>query len=417
MLATQSLGGATGRATHRRADRTRSAALLLAGGIYLVAWGFGSRSLYPIATGLALAVVGARIWVEILRQPVSLRRHLGAREYVEGDDVTIGLEASAHRNPGPRTLEVYEQISKLGERRVELNRRGPELHVRYVLPHMSRGRYRFDAVRAVFEDPFGLARAEQSLGAESTLLVYPRLVELERVFSELGATLAGGHVVLRRTAGFDLHSVREYQQGESLRKVHWRTTAKRGELMVKELEDMPHDEIAVLLDADSRAVVGESFDVQVARPGRSCARTRFADAVRCSSITSSPPETCQVGSIDSEWRSALELLASAEPTGKDSLARFLQRDASPAMHAVELVVVTAALEPQLVDALLDRAFARRPASLVLIDASSFNRRSPFRCATLRSCGSRRRRPVVTVQRGDDLAAKLSGLQEAYAVSG
>ena len=80
------------------------------------------------------------------------------------------------------------------------------LHVRYVLPEVPRGRYRFDAVRAVFEDPFGLAHAEQDLGAESTLLVYPRLVELERVFSELGVTLAGGHVVLRRTAGFDLHT-------------------------------------------------------------------------------------------------------------------------------------------------------------------------------------------------------------------
>src|SRR4029453_6584614 len=120
------------------------------------------------------------------------------------------------------------------------------------LPAMPRGRYRFDAVRAVFEDPFGLARAEQTLGAESTLLVYPRLAGLERVFSELGVTMAGGHVVLRRTSGFYLHSVREYQQGESLRKVHWRTTARRGELMVKELEDMPHDEVAVLLDADGR---------------------------------------------------------------------------------------------------------------------------------------------------------------------
>ena len=335
-------------------------ALLLAGGIYLVAWGFGSRSLYPIATGLALAVVGARIWVEILRQPVTLRRHLGAREYIEGDDVTIGLEAKAQRNPGPRTLEVYEQITRLGERRVELNRRGRELHVRYVLPEVPRGRYRFDAVRAVFEDPFGLAHAEQDLGAESTLLVYPRLVELERVFSELGVTLAGGHVVLRRTAGFDLHSVREYQQGESLRKVHWRTTAKRGELMVKELEDMPHDEIAVLLDADSRAVVGESFDVQVRAAGSILRANALRGRRALLSITSSPPETCQVGSIDSEWRSALELLAAAEPTGKDALARFLERDASPALQAVELVVVTAALEPQLVDALLDRAFARRP---------------------------------------------------------
>jgi len=393
-------------------------ALLLAGGIYLVAWGFGSRSLYPIATGLALAVVGARIWVEILRQPFTLRRHLGAREYIEGDDVTIGLEAKAHRNPGPRTLEVYEQITRLGERRVELNRRGRELHVRYVLPDVARGRYRFDAVRAVFEDPFGLAHAEQDLGAESTLLVYPRLVELERVFSELGVTLAGGHVVLRRTAGFDLHSVREYQQGESLRKVHWRTTAKRGELMVKELEDMPHDEIAVLLDADSRAVVGESFDVQVRAAGSILRANALRGRRALLSITSSPPETCQVGSIDSEWRSALELLAAAEPTGKDSLARFLERDASPALQAVELVVVTAALEPQLVDALLDRAFSRRPVSLVLVDAASFNGGEPV---PLREPALLRLQaggvPVVSVQRSDDLAAKLSGLEEVRAASG
>jgi len=283
---------------------------------------------------------------------------------------------------------------------------------------MPRGRYRFDAVRAVFEDPFGLARAEQTLGAESTLLVYPRLVELERVFSELGVTMAGGHVVLRRTAGFDLHSVREYQQGESLRKVHWRTTARRGELMVKELEDMPHDEVAILLDADSRSVVGQSFDVQVRAAGSILRANALRGRRSLLSITSSPPETCQVGSIDGEWRTALELLAAAEPTGKDSLARFLERDASPALQAVELVVVTAALEPQLVDALLDRAFARRPVSLVLVDAASFNGGEPL---PLREPALLRLQaggvPVVAVQRGDDLAAKLSGLEEARAASG
>ena len=394
-------------------------ALLLAGGIYLVAWGFGSRTLYPVATGLALAVLGARIWVVILRQPVFLRRQLGAREHVEGDDVTIGLEATALRHPGPRTLEVYEQISKLGERRVQLNRRGSALLVRYILPGMRRGRYRFDAVRAVFEDPFALARAEQVLGAESTLLVYPRLVELDRVFSEAGgATQAGGRVLLRRTAGFDLHSVREYQQGESLRKVHWRTTARRGELMVKELEDMPHDEVAVLLDADERAVVGGSFDAQVRAAG-SILRANALRARRALlTITSSPPETSQVASIDGEWRAVLELLAAAEPTGTEPAARFLERDASPAAQATELVVVTAALDAALVDALLDRAFARRPVSLVLIDAASFNggERVPLRdpaLLRLQASGV----PVAAVQRGDDLAAKLSGLEEAYAAHG
>ena len=50
-------------------------------------------------------------------------------------------------------------------------------------------------------------------------------------------------------------SVREYERGESLRKVHWPTTARRGQLMVKELEDSPRDEIAVVLDADDGALL------------------------------------------------------------------------------------------------------------------------------------------------------------------
>src|SRR5207244_355029 len=88
------------------------------------------------------------------------------------------------------------------------------------------------------------------------------------LFSDSGAsTRDGRRLRLRRPTGFDLHSVRDYQRGESLRMVHWRSTAKRGELMVKELEDSPRDEIAVVLDADPAAVVGESFELQVRASG------------------------------------------------------------------------------------------------------------------------------------------------------
>ena len=85
--------------------------------------------------------------------------------------------------------------------------------------------------------------------------------------------------------------------------------------MVKELEDTPHDEVAVLLDADARSVVGDSFDVQV----RAAGSILLAHAIRNRrsglTITTSPPETCHVASFDGEWSRALELLAAAEPTG------------------------------------------------------------------------------------------------------
>jgi uncharacterized protein (DUF58 family) len=293
------------------------------------------------------------------------------------------------------------------------------LLARYSLPAVPRGRYRIEAARAVFEDPFALALSEADVASATTLLVYPRLVELERLFSQAGgASLAGGRVLLRRTAGFDLHSVREYQEGASLRKVHWPTTARRGTLMVKELEDAPHDEVGVLLDAYRHAVVGESFDVQVRAAGSILRSHALRGRRAVLTVSTSPPESCHVASFDGEWRLALELLAAAEPTGSDPPERFLGRDASPAANATELVAVTAALTPRLADALLERAFGRHPTSLVLVDAPSFRPEEappPRDPALLRlqAAGV----PVAVIRRGDDLAAKLSGLAEALASHG
>ena len=67
-------------------------------------------------------------------------------------------------------------------------------------------------------------------------------------------------LLLQQPSGFDLHSVRDYVEGDSLRKVHWPTTARRGHLMVKELEDSPRDELAVVLDANR---VGEPIQADV----------------------------------------------------------------------------------------------------------------------------------------------------------
>src|SRR2546430_15630931 len=92
-------------------------------------------------------------------------------------------------------------------------------------------------VRLVVEDLFGLAREELVQGEPQALVVYPRLVALDRLFSEGGAhAQEGRRLLLRRPTGFELHSGRDYEQGEALRKGHWRPTAHRGPLMVEGLE-------------------------------------------------------------------------------------------------------------------------------------------------------------------------------------
>ena len=100
------------------------------------------------------------------------------------------------------------------------------------------------------------------------------MFELDGVFTDAGA--AGGdegRALLHRTAGYDLHSIRDFQQGESLRRVHWRSTAKRRKLMVKELTETPRDEAAVVLDGDAIR--------RSARAGRAPRRLRCARPPRC----------------------------------------------------------------------------------------------------------------------------------------
>jgi uncharacterized protein (DUF58 family) len=386
-------------------------------GVYIAAWAFGSKPLYPVATGLLLVVAVAWVWVRLANRPFRVGRGWGDSEHVEGDDVPVLVELRATGRVLPAAATLVERVGRLGEQSHALRRSGRRLSVRYVLRRLPRGRYVFSEVRAELADPFELERVAVELPTPGALLVYPRLVHLERLFSETGTRSHDGRrLLLRRQTGFELHGVREYEQGESLRRVHWRSTARRGQLMVKELEDAPRDEIAVLLDADATAVVGESFDVQVRAAG-SILESYVRNGRRAVlAVNSERRDVQQVHSAAADWRRALELLAAVEPTGEAPVARLLAEEDGPAARALELVVVTARLEPALVERLVQRMLSRRSVSLVYVDAASFNgagrRREPL-LLRLQAAGV----PIAVVRAGDDLATALSGAPTAEAAHG
>src|SRR5205823_10631968 len=147
--------------------------------------------------------------------------------------------------------------------------------------------------------------------------------------------------------------------------------AKRGELMVKELEDAPRDEIAILLDAEAGAVVGESFDVQVRAAGSLllAQARRGREAVLL--VNGARRTEQRVHSYETDWQQAYDLVAAAEPDGHAPAAALVGDEASTLGRALELTVVTAALTPLLVERLLQRTQSRRPAALVFVDSASF----------------------------------------------
>lgn len=395
-------------------DRGRFA-LALGGLTYLAGWAFGSRPLYPVAVGLVLAVLVGFAWVKLVGRPVRLQR-LVAGEHVAGDDVPVRLELELDGSLPPRHLTVVERIERLGEREVELARRGRTLRGGYVIANVPRGRYPIEDAEVVVEDPLGLERSELRVDAPGALLVFPRLVELDRLFSETGSRLQEGRrLLLRRPSGFDLHSVREYEQGESLRRVHWPSTAKRGQLMVKDLEDSPRDEVAVLLDADAGYVGGEgassSFETAVSAAG-SILKTHVGRGRRAGLIVNSlVPRYQAVHTLEGDWGLALELLASVVPDGQTAVNAMLVEGAGMPSKALELCLVTSNVGSRLVDRLLQRSVTRRGTSVVYVDPASHAAGTVPDTLPAETRGQIGRLehagiPVCVLRHGDDLLTRL-----------
>src|SRR5690348_7669288 len=171
---------------------------------YVAGWAFGSRPLDVVAVGLILTVLLAWLAVRLTARPVALRRTAPTMP-LEGDDVPIKVELELESALAPAGTTLVEEYERLGARRTQLRRDGRHLWARYVLHSVPRGRYRIEDAAVVVEDPFGLERREPRLTDAATLVVYPRLVELDRLFSESGANARDGRrLLMQRPSGYDL---------------------------------------------------------------------------------------------------------------------------------------------------------------------------------------------------------------------
>jgi uncharacterized protein (DUF58 family) len=391
--------------------------LLLAAGLYVVSWGFGTPVMFPVAVGLALAPLGALVWVKALERPMLLRRRTGHLELTEGQSIDVGLEvrpATGGPIPGRAVLR-----DRLGSRVVEaeLERRGRLMRGRYQIGSAPRGRYLLDGAQLLIADPFGLAQAQIPLDRADQLLVYPRVYELEGLFTD-GGTPGGdrGRALLHRTAGYDLHSIREHQQGESLRRVHWRSTARRRRLMVKELQDTPRDEACIVLDGEAAAVRGESpdttFDVQV-RAAASLLR-RMSDAGQRSSllIHAAQRGRYRIGFGSGDWAAVLGELAGVEANATRPLAELLAesgRGPDP-IDASRVFVVTASMSAVLAERVLNLVSGQCDPAVVWIDGATFAARSKRADSAPEAAALRLTRSGVAVARvraGDDVGKALS----------
>lgn len=126
---------------------------------------------------------------------------------------------------------------------------------------VQRGQFTLGPLTLVGGDPLGLFQAVRHLDATQTFTVYPRTVALSAVDLPTGY-LTGGQVIRRRAqfATTNVRSVRVYQPGDALSRIHWPTTARRRQLFTKEFELDPIADFWLVLDLDRDVHVGAAAD-------------------------------------------------------------------------------------------------------------------------------------------------------------
>lgn len=237
-----------------RTALTRRGRWLLAGGAGLLPAGalLGERPVVQLAVFvLALPAVSALVVARERFRPAVVRTVSPAR-LPRGGPADVALEITSTGRRAGATWLLTEQVPPAvgPDQQFTVTRlsTGRRTALRYRLVPRRRGRYALGPLRSRVVDPFGLVERSNPGAGTAPLLVVPRVQPLGAAGPLDGH---GGEGSRRSIAvhGEDDVSIREYRRGDDLRKVHWRATARTGDLKVR-LEERPwRARTTVLLDA------------------------------------------------------------------------------------------------------------------------------------------------------------------------
>lgn len=219
----------------------------------------GRTVMFTLAYVLGILLVVALIWswssvawLRIRRQTRTRRAQVG-KQFEEVFHIhntgllpKLWLEIEDHSTlPGYRASQVVPGVRPRGQHTWQAG-----------TICTARGVYRLGPLTITSGDPFGLFRFPRHIGAVSQLVVYPAIVPLQ-TFAVPSGILSGGeaqrqraHFVTTNAAG-----VRDYAPGDSFNRIHWRSTARKNRLLVKEFELDPLADIWVFLDISASSLV------------------------------------------------------------------------------------------------------------------------------------------------------------------
>ncbi|HEU5440234.1 MAG TPA: DUF58 domain-containing protein [Ktedonobacterales bacterium] len=380
---------------------------------WVLAAALGWRPFWVLAWALTIAFALSVLWLSLSAQGLSFKRSaLGGRAQV-GERIEERLALENHSWVPKLWVQVTDGSSLPGHHAGYVSSVGPHQRIAWRARTLCRrrGRYTLGPVVATTGDPLGLFKRELALSPEHQLIVLPPVLPLAR-FDLYPGTMPGRGRGAQRSlqTTTNVVTVRNYVPGDALTRIHWPTTARLGEFMVKEFDLDPTIDVYVLLDLDRDVQSGEG-DSSTEEYGVTIAASISAYCLRQQelavgmAVSGAGEASLQLDRGERQLDRVLEMLAVVHPRQDVPLAEALAAEGGKLMRNTVLVVVTPSPDLDWAEALhhLQRRGVRP--LVIAIDAHSFEDRVGGNTA-VRDALTASGIPVIPIQRGDPLVHAL-----------
>jgi uncharacterized protein (DUF58 family) len=361
----------------------------------------GMRELFMAGMGFALILVVGFMLVWLRGGRVAVRRTIDPARTAVGRRVRVELIVEAIGRVGVGPILLSDKIPEVLGPSPRLALSGGmgkrQRGVAYALAPRMRGRYQIGPVEVTHTDPFGAIRRRQQVSKTTPLLVVP-------AFEEIGVlpTATQRLGVVRHSPlvgnGDEFYALRNYVEGDDLRKIHWPTSMRTGELVIRQEELLAEPRALIVLDTAASKHAGTGPDASLEAAVSACASVgvlALRKRMRLDVITTDGPLMSTRSPTEGTF---LEALAGVQPSRHTKLVRALQRANRPAAGRPGLIVViTPDLRRDELNVLAIRLRGAVAGALVWINASTFANKTMQRrpIPSLHSFGL----PLVSVSRG------------------
>jgi uncharacterized protein (DUF58 family) len=304
-----------------------------AAGLFIGARLLGLVQLAVLAIAATILVVGAYIWVRAHAPMLQAQRALKERLQVGVDGRVDLLLRTARRTPTLAIADSFDHGRRAARFLLPPLVVDEQARAAYRFPTDRRGRFEVGPLRATVTDPFGLATLSRRVLASEDVIVYPHVHDLPAPPEVAGLDLDRDHPAVRARVEptGDFMTLRDYAPGDDLRHVHWRSTARRGHLMMRQNETRRRAPVLVVLDVRPGAHERASFE----RAVEACASIATAlaragrpfEVVWSTGVVVGAPGRRHLATVMDE-------LAVVQPHGPDKIVLATTRRRSSAVVAV-----------------------------------------------------------------------------------